>query len=138
MDGILARVGQDRYVIPSYYVRQFTEYRETQTHQIGEGPVWIRVRDENIPLVDLAQWFGIRPDFQGRPVLIQLEVGGRQAGLLVDEVLGKRQVVVKTLGDTLKNTRGIAGGAILGDGRVGLILDVDVFLREKPAVSAVH
>lgn len=136
MDGILVRVGRDRYVIPSYYVRQFMEYDKVQTHQIGAGPVWIRFRDENIPLVDLAEWMGIQPDFQGRPVLIHLEVGGRQAGLLVDEVLGKRQVVVKTLGETLKNARGVAGGAILGDGRVGLILDVDAFLREKPAVSA--
>jgi two-component system chemotaxis sensor kinase CheA len=53
------------------------------------------------------------------------EAGGRPFCLMVDELIGKQEVVIKSLGDTMKDVRGIAGGAILGDGRVALILDVE-------------
>jgi two-component system chemotaxis sensor kinase CheA len=52
------------------------------------------------------------------------EAGARQFCLLVDELVGKQEVVIKSLGPTFRDVRGVAGGAILGDGRVGLILDV--------------
>lgn len=53
------------------------------------------------------------------------EAGGRRFCLMVDEFIGKQEVVIKSLGEGLKNIPGVAGGAILGDGRVGLILDLD-------------
>jgi two-component system chemotaxis sensor kinase CheA len=138
MDGILVRIRKQRYVVPAYYVRQMVEVKETQRHQIGAGPKYMHVRDENIPLVDIPYWLACEPALDGRPILVVLERGGRQAGLVVDEVLGKKQVVVKQLGETLDSACGIAGGAVLGDGRVGLILDVDAFLREKPAAYAAN
>jgi two-component system chemotaxis sensor kinase CheA len=53
-----------------------------------------------------------------------VEHGGEKRCLLLDEILGKEEVVIKSLGESLKETKGIAGGAIMGDGRVGLILDI--------------
>jgi two-component system chemotaxis sensor kinase CheA len=57
-------------------------------------------------------------------VLIVVEDGQREVALQVDSLLGKQEVVIKSLGDKFRNLRGVAGGAILGDGRIGLILDV--------------
>jgi two-component system chemotaxis sensor kinase CheA len=53
-----------------------------------------------------------------------VEYDGKSQGLLVDDILGKQEVVIKSLGETLQNIKGLAGGTILGDGRVGLILDL--------------
>jgi two-component system chemotaxis sensor kinase CheA len=138
MEGIWVRVGEERYVLPAYSVRQFIEYSLAEPHRVGAGPLWIRFRDEHIPMVDLGYWLGKGPDLKGRPILLHLDSNGKQAGLLVDEVLGKRQVVVKHLGETLKDARGVSGAAILGDGRVGLILDVDAFLKERQSAAAVR
>jgi two-component system, chemotaxis family, sensor kinase CheA len=54
---------------------------------------------------------------------VVIEDGGRPVALVVDELLGKQEVVIKSLGESVQNVRGVAGGAILGDGRIGLILD---------------
>jgi two-component system, chemotaxis family, sensor kinase CheA len=56
--------------------------------------------------------------------VVVVENEGRQQGLLVDDLLGKQEVVIKNLGEHLKNVEGVAGATILGDGRVGLILDI--------------
>ena len=66
-------------------------------------------------------------------LLIVAETQGRQFCVLVDEVAGKQEVVIKSLGESLRNIAGIAGGAILGDGRVGLILDMDAVFRGSPS-----
>jgi two-component system chemotaxis sensor kinase CheA len=58
-------------------------------------------------------------------------VAGREACLVVDEVIGKQQVVVKSLGGLVQNVPGIGGGAVLADGRVGLILDLDSLLQSR-------
>ena len=57
-------------------------------------------------------------------LVVAVEHDGEQRCLLLDELLGKEEVVIKSLGESLKHTKGIAGGAIMGDGRVGLILDI--------------
>ena len=64
-------------------------------------------------------------------MLVVAEVEGQRFCLLVDELIGKQEVVIKTLGEMFQNVAGIAGGAILGDGRVGLILDLDRLFKEK-------
>ena len=64
-------------------------------------------------------------------VLMVAEVEGQRFCLLVDELIGKQEVVIKSLGEMFQNLPGIAGGAILGDGRVGLILDLDRLFKEE-------
>jgi two-component system chemotaxis sensor kinase CheA len=77
-------------------------------------------------LIRLSQTLGIQPQ-QEQPweaLVVVVENEGRQQGLLVDDLLGKQEVVIKNLGEQLKNVEGVAGATILGDGRVGLILDI--------------
>jgi two-component system chemotaxis sensor kinase CheA len=80
-----------------------------------------------MPLVSLAELFGIPaavPDPSEATVVV-IEDDGRHVGVVVDELLGKQEVVIKSLGESFSQVKGIAGGAILGDGRVGLILDAN-------------
>ena len=65
------------------------------------------------------------------------ESEGERFCILVDELIGKQEVVIKSLGETFKGATGVAGGAILGDGRVGLILDLDRLFKERNA-DAIH
>ena len=87
----------------------------------------VRVRDRLFPLVRISVLFGIdnavEDPCQGTLVLI--EDDDRQLCLLVDRLIGKQEVVIKSLGETFRHLQGVAGGAILGDGRVGLILDAN-------------
>ena len=85
------------------------------------------VRGTLLPLIRLHRRFRIDPRFENPwdSLLIVSENGGKQFCLMVDELIGKQEVVIKSLGEAMQNIPGVAGGAILGDGRVGLILDLE-------------
>ena len=91
------------------------------------------VRGELLPIVRLDRRFGIAGARQNpaEALFVVAEAQGRRFCLLVDEMLGKQEVVIKSLGDAFRQIAGISGGAILGDGRVGLILDLNGVFREK-------
>ncbi len=126
IEGMLVRVGDERYVIPALtIIESFRPTKEQYSTVEGKGEM-ILSRDRLIPLVRLGRIFGCRTDvehpWQGLVVIVEYD--GKQMGLLLDELLGKEEVVIKSMGEMLKEVQGIAGGAILGDGRVGLILDM--------------
>jgi two-component system chemotaxis sensor kinase CheA len=85
----------------------------------------VQVRERLIPLLHLGDAFGIRTTSAriSDGTVVIAEDNGRPVALVVDELLGKREVVLRSLGETFRGVAGIAGGAILGDGRIGLILD---------------
>lgn len=138
IDGITVRVGDARYILPSFNVRRFLALSETEQHQVSDGEGWLTTATEHIPVVELSKWFGCRTGNVLRPVVVHVEVGGRKACLIVDEVIGKQQVVVKGLGEYLQGMPGVAGGAIFGDGQVGFILDINALVqggRVNPAFT---
>jgi two-component system chemotaxis sensor kinase CheA len=125
VDGILLGVGSDRFVIPTFAVRE--SLRPLPQHvQTLQGKVcMVQVRNQLIPLLHLGEVFGISTARQrvSEGAVVVCEDNGRSVALAVDELLGKQEVVIKGLGEMFRAVRGIAGGAILGDGRIGLILD---------------
>ena len=125
VDGILVAVGQERFVIPAFAVRESLRPKAEQIHSVYGQSCMVQVRDRLIPSLHLGDLFGIagaQRDLTSATVVV-LEDNGRPTALIVDELIGKQEVVIKSLGSTFENVRGVAGGAILGDGRVGLILD---------------
>lgn len=133
IEGLVVGVGQERYVVPMFAVRElFRPTAETVWTVQGRAEMAL-VRGGLLPVSRLYQVFSVQPKTEDPTsgVLIVAEVDGRQFCVLVDEVLGKQEVVIKTLGETFKNVAGIAGGAILGDGRVGLILDLERLNKER-------
>ena len=99
-------------------------------YQRGE---MVKVRDRLIPLLRLHEYFNITPRSTNpaEGIVVVLEAGRASRCLMVDQLLHKQEVVIKSLGEALKRNPALAGAAILGDGRVGLILDVNALVELK-------
>ncbi len=126
-DGMLVRVGGERFIIPLTHIHMsFRPEPSMLSTVVGKGEV-VLLRGELMPVVRLHRLFDV-PEAVESPLeglLMIVGDGTRRSALLVDDLLGQQQVVAKTLGSALGKVPGVSGGAILGDGRVGLILDVN-------------
>ncbi|MFM7260279.1 MAG: chemotaxis protein CheA, partial [bacterium] len=131
IDGMVVRVGTQRYIVPTLNIeRSFRPTPEQLTTVLGKGEV-AKVRDALLPIHRLQRMFNLSEGERAfeKGLLLVLENGKRRACVFVDEILGQQQVVIKTLGDSQPQIRGVSGGAILGDGRVALIVDVGGLLE---------
>jgi two-component system chemotaxis sensor kinase CheA len=126
IDGLIAGVGTERYIVPIFMVKEVLRPTPEMLSTIEGTREVVNIRGDVLPVVRLCHRFGIEPlsTEAAETVLIVTESQGREFCLMVDELLGKQEVVIKSLGSAFRNVRGLAGGAILGDGRVGLILDI--------------
>jgi len=125
IDGMIVKVGSERYILPTVAIRQLIRPdRAAYNCIVGEAET-INVMGRLLPLVRLHKLFDIEPVNRNpwEATLVVMEGEKRSKCLLVDEILGKEEVVIKNLGESLKRIKGVSGGAILGDGNVGLILD---------------
>jgi len=125
IDGMIVKVGGERYILPTVAIRQLIRPdRAAYNCIVGEAET-INVMGRLLPLVRLHRLFDIEPVHANpwEATLVVMEGEKRSKCLLVDEILGKEEVVIKNLGESLKRIKGVSGGAILGDGNVGLILD---------------
>jgi len=127
IDGLVVGVGRERYVVPIFSVREMLRPSAEMVFTLEGRQEMALVRNNLMPMVRLYKRFGVQPRSEEptKSVLIVAEAAGRSFCLMVDELIGKQEVVIKTLGETIKDIPGVAGGAILGDGRVGLILDLE-------------
>ncbi len=126
VDGLLLRVGDERYVMPTFSVRESLRPKADHVHTLHGEPSMLRVRDQLIPLVWLSDLLDRHDDVRRHPsegTVVVIEEDTRRVAMVVDELVGKQEVVIKSLGEAMAGIRGLAGGAILGDGRIGLILD---------------
>lgn len=126
LDGIIVRVGPERYVIPALSVVESFRPAENDYSTFKDRGEMILFRGKLIRLVRLNRIFNLKcSDVDPwKALVVVAEYENHQIALLLDELLGKEEVVIKSLGDVFKAVNGITGGAILGDGRVGLILDI--------------
>ncbi len=125
IDGLLVGVGEQRYIIPTLLVRESFRPQPEMIHTLHDRGEMINLRGRLHPLLRLYAHLGIEPSTTNpaESIVVVVEGGGESRCLLVDKLLGKQEVVIKSLGDTFRRNRCLAGAAILGDGRVGLILD---------------
>jgi two-component system chemotaxis sensor kinase CheA len=126
IDGLMVRAGDRDFIIPAVSVLESIRPDRSACNRVANHGETIRIRGSLHPLVRLHALFNFEP-VQEDPwdaIVVVAESNGRRKCLLVDELVGKQEVVIKSLGEQFKKTKGIAGGAILSDGRVGLILDV--------------
>ena len=127
IDGLVVGVGGERYIVPIFAVQEmFRPTPEMLSSVKGQGEMAM-VRNRLLPVVRLHRRFSVTPRTHeaAESLFVVAETGGRRFCLMVDEFIGKQEVVIKSLGEGMKNIPGVAGGAILGDGRVGLILDLE-------------
>jgi two-component system chemotaxis sensor kinase CheA len=133
IDGLVVKTGEERYIVPLFAVSEMLRPTEEMIWTVQGREEMALVRGKLLPVVRLYRRFGVTPRSEDpcQSLLVVTESAGRPFCLMVDELLGKQEVVIKTLGETMKQVQGVAGGAILGDGRVGLILDVEGIFGRK-------
>jgi two-component system chemotaxis sensor kinase CheA len=126
IDGLLARVGDERFILPITSVERSLRPKAEQISTVRKRGELCLVRGELLPLYRLHRLFDIKPrtESPSDALVVIVRDNERQCCVLVDELLGQQQVVIKSLGDGIGHVRGISGGAILGDGNVSLILDI--------------
>ena len=131
IDGMIVSVAGERYIIPTLSVRESFRPRAEMISTVRERGEMVNVRGKLCPLLRLYQYFD-QPSKITEPtdgIVVVVESGDQSRCLLVDELIGKQEVVIKSLGGALKKNPSLAGGAVLGDGRVGLILNVDALVK---------
>ena len=133
MDGMSVGVGEEVYIMPLASVVESFQVKKDTIRTIGGSGRVVEVRDEYMPVVDLERLFGVpRLDFeQANNIMVVVEAEGGRVALLVDELLGQQQVVVKNLESNYRRVDNVSGATIMGDGRVALILDVGALVRQS-------
>ncbi|MBL8210097.1 MAG: chemotaxis protein CheA [Bryobacterales bacterium] len=126
LDGLLVRVGTEVFILPLISIAESIRPRPQELRQVGGGGEVVMVRGQALPLLRLHRMFGLEgaeEDPTAASVVI-LDQDNRRFALLVDDLLGQQQVVVKSLEAHFRKVDGVMGATILGDGRAALILDV--------------
>jgi two-component system chemotaxis sensor kinase CheA len=133
IEGLLVKVGDQRFVVPTLSVREsFRPLPRMISMVQGRGEM-VSVRGTLTPLLRLGRQLAIPTaiDDPSEGIVMVLEAGQDCRCVLVDDLIGKQEVVIKSLGETFREQQEFAGAAILGDGRVGLILDANALVRLK-------
>jgi len=126
IDGMTVRVGKETYIIPLLSILESIQPKaELIKTVVGKGEL-INVRGTYIPMVRLYEVFASEPEYTDpkEAILLILETEGERVAVMVDEILGQQQVVIKSMEQNFRKVEGVAGATILGDGRVGFIVDV--------------
>jgi two-component system chemotaxis sensor kinase CheA len=126
LDGQLAALGDQTYVLPLVSIVESLMIAEESLEAVTRESELYRLRDEYIPIIRLDRVFGFEKERETLvdALLVVVEAEGRRAGLLVDDLLGQQQVVIKSLETNFRQIEGISGATILGDGTIALIVDV--------------
>lgn len=125
IDGQVVKIGNDRYIVPINSIIRTLRPEAKQISSVQNRGEMVMERGELLPLVRLYKLFGATPITEDptESLLVIIEEDNKKCCLLVDELLGQQQVVIKSLGDSLAGAKGVSGGAIMGDGKISLILD---------------
>ncbi len=125
VQGLLVRNDEDVYAIPLASVLETVRLKEGDIQYINQREV-IRLRDTVLPIINLTEVLDGSMNTNGaaKPYVVVVGLAEKRLGLLVDDLLGQEEVVIKSLGDYLGNTPGVAGATIMGDGRIRLIVDI--------------
>jgi two-component system chemotaxis sensor kinase CheA len=126
IDGFLTGVAKSSYVIPLDMVVECIELANTSVDRD-----YINLRGEVLPFVRLRELFEVPGEQPPRENVVVVQYAGRKAGIVVDQLLGEFQTVIKPLGTLFRNMRGIGGSTILGSGEVALILDVQALVSRS-------
>jgi two-component system chemotaxis sensor kinase CheA len=133
IDGMVVGVGDHRYVIPTLAVRESFRPTTDMISTVLDHGKLVRKRNQLIPLIHLGELLGISyryPDAT-EGIVILVESGTVQRCIVVDTLIGKSEVVIKDLGPAFEGQTAMSGAAIMGDGRVALILDVDAIVSQS-------
>ena len=141
IEGMTVRIGQETYIVPLLSILESIQPKEGVVKTVvGKGEL-INVRGTYLPVIRLYEVFALKPEhtLPTKAILLILETEGERVAVMVDEILGQQQVVIKSMEQNFRKVEGIAGATILGDGTVGFILDVrgllEIARRDAPVAA---
>jgi len=126
IEGMTVRVGKETYIVPLLSILESIQPKADAIKTVvGRGEL-INVRDTYLPMMRMYEVFSLQPEYTEptKAILLILETEGERVAVMVDEILGQQQVVIKSMEQNFRKVAGVAGATILGDGTVGFILDV--------------
>ena len=125
LDGQLVRVANETYIFPLVSIVESIQLENKALNNITGSQQVMQLRDDYIPIIRLDEIFNLQRDFEesGETMLFIVEADNEKIGLVVDDLLGQQQVVIKSLEQNYQKVSGISGATILGDGTVALIID---------------
>ena len=131
MDGLSVHVGDDLYIIPLINIVESIQPKHSQLHTIADRGEVVDIRGRSLQILRLHAILGVTPRITdpAQGLLVLVEHGEEKLALLVDELLGQHQVVIKSLETNYQRMDGVSGATIMGDGRVALILDIPGLVR---------
>ncbi|UJB31791.1 chemotaxis protein CheA [Chromobacterium sp. Beijing] len=137
MDGMSVRIGAETYVMPLGAVLESLQPAPSEIKTVAARGQVVAIRGEYLPIVPLGRFFSI-PDARRTPseaILVIVEAGNSRLALLVDDLIGQQQFVVKNLETNYRKVDGISGATILGDGQVAMILDIAAIARHNQRMA---
>ncbi|MGR6873254.1 chemotaxis protein CheA [Pseudomonas sp. HK3] len=139
LDGQLVKVGDEIYIFPLVSIVESIQLDDRAINHVGGHSDVLQLRDEYVPIIELDDVFNI--DKEKKPIeesiIVVVETDGEKMGVVVDELLGQQQVVIKSLEENYKRVDGISGATILGDGTVALIVDISSLSKMSGASSKI-
>lgn len=136
IDGLLVRLGAETFVIPLAAVEECVELDDVERRR-ASGRTMMQIRETLVPWLDLDQVFARAPSGMARRRLVVVRCDGLQIGLIVDDIVGQHQTVIKTFSAYHRGVEGLSGATILGDGTVALIIDVASLARRAVAEARI-
>jgi two-component system chemotaxis sensor kinase CheA len=126
IDGMIIQIGAERFIVPTIALKESLRLSKEAYFTVQERGELVKVRDTLMPLVRLHNYFEEEPKYHNpwEALLLVVTEGQNSYCLLADEIVGRQEVVIKSLGGLFTRLPGISGGAILGDGKIALIIDV--------------
>lgn len=133
MDGMSVRVSNEVYILPLSSVVESFQVKPGEINTVAQGAQLVKVREEYMPVIELERVFDVpRNDFTNpNSIMVVIEAEGSRVAVMVDELLGQQQVVIKNLESNYRKVPNVSGATILGDGKVALILDTSGLIRRS-------
>ncbi len=133
MDGMSVRVADEVYILPLSSVVESFQVKASDINTVAQDSQLVKVRDEYMPVIEVDRIFQVPRNPEsgeaGNSIMVVIESDGLRIALMVDELLGQQQVVIKNLEANYKKVPNVSGATILGDGSVALILDTSSLVR---------
>jgi len=130
IDGFLIQSGNTKYIIPLEMIQECIELDDNYKKQM-RGNKFINLRDSMLPLLDIRKYFSEEASHSERENVVVIRYGDYKMGMMVDELFGEFQTVIKPLGEVFNKVPGISGGTILGSGEIALIFDIPKLMEHK-------
>ncbi len=137
IDGFLTKVGDTHIIIPLEMLVECIELNQTKKAQMKKNS-YINLRGKVLPLLNIGDYFNIDQSESSRNNVIVIQYGGQRMGVIVDELLGELQTVIKPMGKLFKELKYFSGSTILGSGEVALIMDIPIMIGMMESKQKEH